>query len=473
MGTNDSIIGEREVYGRSRAPFGLSRQDRKQHLLCIGKSGVGKSTLMENLALGDIAAGMGVAFLDFHGDSIDNILERIPPARREDIVLFDASDVNYPVAFNPFDEVPAERRHVVASGLIEAFKGIWADSWGPRLDYILYAAFAAVLDCRNVSLLSVQRMLSDAAYRAWVVRQVKDPIVRAFWRDEFERYDKRFMAEAVAPIQNKIGRILMAPVLRNILGQVRSRIEPRFIMDRGKIFLAKLPKGLLGEDKAALLGALLASQFHAAAMSRADTPRDMRRDFALFVDEFGSLSGKALASILAETRKYGLSVVLATQSLSLLEQNVRDAALGNVGSIVAFRVGPDDAAILERAYGGALKAADFVSLDNATVAAKLLSGGKEQVPFFGRTYALPERLWRDVARMVKRARERYARARAEVESKIEKWSVSQRSRKTAGPNSGRRSHTYAKRRVALRSRKGPAERTVEQSYRKGGESESG
>lgn len=450
MGTNETIIGDRVLYGRERVPFGISREDRRQHILCIGKSGTGKSRLLESMAVQDIEAGRGLAFLDPHGDSIQNILERIPSWRREDVVLFDPTDTEYPVSFNVFDGVPKERRHLVASGLIEAFKGIWRDSWGPRLEYILYAAFAAVLDCENVSLLSVQRMLSDGAYRAWVVRQVKDPIVRAFWRDEFARYDKRFMAEAVAPIQNKIGRILMSPVLRNILGQVKSRIDARLAMDRKKIFLANISKGRLGDDKSALLGALLMSQFYAAAMGRADVPREDREDFTLYADEFPSYSTASLSSMLSETRKYGLSLVLAAQHLSQMELAVRDAVLGNVGSIISFRVGPDDALVLERACGGLMKAADFATLDNGAVVARLLSDGKDQAPFVGYTRAPTGGRVGGVGKIVKRSRERYARAREDVERKILKWRESSR-RSLARAPVPRRAVRYPETRVLLGS----------------------
>lgn len=458
MGTSDITIGTRETYGRERQPFGISRQDLRQHLVVVGKSGVGKSTLLENMAMQECLTGRGFAFLDPHGDSIQQILRRIPRSRIEDVVLFDPSDAEFPVAFNVFDRVPRERRHLVASGLVEAFKGIWRDSWGPRLEYILYAAFAAVLECENVSLLSVQRMLSDARYRKWVVRQVKDPIVRAFWETEFEEYDKRLMAEAVAPIQNKIGQVLMSPPLRNILGQVKGRIGARFMMDRKKIFLADLSKGKLGADKSALLGALLMSQFYSAAMSRADVPREERADYTVFADEFHSFVSTSVSSMLSEARKFGLSVVLATQTLGTLDRGVRDAVLGNVGSIVSFRVGPGDADVLERACGGNVKAGEFTSLDNGMVVAKLLRGGREALPFVGLTLPPTAAPTDRSGPIIRRCRERYARPREEVEAKIANWRKPKRREKTADPVRDRRRTSYAKRRIELPPRKGPAER---------------
>jgi hypothetical protein len=244
----------------------LSPRDRRHHLYAIGKSGTGKTTLLRNLILQDIAAGHGVGVIDPHGDLANDILDHIPSNRIEDVAYFNPADTEFPVGFNLLGSTPPEERHLVASGIVSAFKAIWPDFWGPRLEYILYAAVAALLDCDNVSLLGVQRMLSDGRYRAWVVRQIKDPMVRSFWVNEFENYDKKFLHEAVAPIQNKVGQLLMSPHVRNILGQVRSRIDARFMMDNGRIFIADVSKGKLGADKSNLMGAFLVTQFQLSGL---------------------------------------------------------------------------------------------------------------------------------------------------------------------------------------------------------------
>jgi len=276
--TEHIVMGMRDNWGQS-VPFSLSPHDRRHHLYTIGKSGAGKTTLLRNLILQDIEAGRGVAVIDPHGDLADDILDHIPRHRTEDVVYFNPADLEYPVGMNLLGSVPKDERHLVASGIVSIFRGIWSEFWGPRLEYILYACVAALLDCENVSLLGVQRLLSDEKYRAWVVKQIKDPMVHSFWVNEFEGYERRFLQEAVAPIQNKVGQLLMSPHVRNIVGQVRNKIDARFMMDDGRIFIANLSKGKLGADKAGLLGALLVTQFELAAMSRANVAEDERRDF--------------------------------------------------------------------------------------------------------------------------------------------------------------------------------------------------
>jgi hypothetical protein len=418
--TEHLVLGTRENWGAESA-FGLTADDRRQHLYVIGKSGTGKTTLLRNLILQDIEAGRGVAVIDPHGDLADDVLEHIPPHRIEDVAYFDPADMEHPIGFNLLASVPPDDRHLVASGIVDVFRSIWPDFWGPRLEYILYATVAALLDCENVSLLGIQRMLSDARYRAWVVRQVKDPMVRSFWENEFASYDKRFLHEAIAPIQNKVGQLLMSPHSRNILGQVRSRIDARFMMDRGRIFIANLSKGKLGEDKAKLLGALLVTQFRLAAMSRANVPEHGRRDFYLYVDEFQSFASDSFASILSEARKYRLCLTLAHQYLDQVRPSIGQAVFGNVGSLVAFRVGHADAKVLEQAFGEAFPVSQFTTLNNHEVHAKLLAAGQDGQPFLGRT--LPPFGMRHGRReiIIRRSREKYATPRTTIERKIQSW----------------------------------------------------
>lgn len=413
-------IGVRNGWGADTL-FGLSRIDRRHHLWIIGKTGAGKSTLLRNLIIQDIEAGEGVGVIDPHGDLAVELLDHIPAWRTDHVVYFNPADQEYPIGLNLLRSVSAEKRHLVASGLVSALKSIWRDSWGPRLEYVLYASCAALLECENVSVLGIQRLLSDARYRAWVVKQVRDPVVRAFWLNEFGRYDQRFLQEVIAPIQNKVGQLLMAPPIRNIFGQVKSKIDPRFMMDHGRILIANLSKGQLGEDKANLLGALLITQFQLAAMERADTPEHRRRDFFLHIDEFHNFSTDSFAGILSEARKYRLCLTLSHQFIDQVRPEIRNAVFGNVGSLIAFRVGESDAHVLEREFGGTYAASHFAGLGNHEVCVRHLSSGESREPFTAKTLPplSPNHRRRDT--IIQRSRQRYATPRTIVEEKIRRW----------------------------------------------------
>lgn len=419
--TDDVVLGLRNVWGKDEA-FALSERDRLQHLFVIGKSGVGKSTLLLNLIMQDIHAGRGVGVIDPHGDLCADILARMPRHRIEDVAYFDPSDFEHPVGLNLLAGVAHDRRHLVVSGIVAALKASWPEFFGPRMENILNHALAALLECENVSLLSLQRMLTDEIYRAWVVKQVKDPLVRAFWDREFTAIDKKTRAEYVAPILNKIGALLLAPQMRNVLGQVRNRMDARFMMDGSRIFLANLSKGKLGADKANLLGSLWVTQFHLAAMSRADLHEESRRDFHLYVDECHSFVSDTFISALAECRKYRLSLTLATQYLAQLRPSIRDAVVGNVGSAISFRVGYDDAIALEKMFGATYKASHFTSLSNGEVCAKILSGGTEKEPFTARTHPPPQPSATNRSlKVINRSREKYSTKRSTIEARISKW----------------------------------------------------
>lgn len=413
-------LGTRYDQGAT-VPFALSTSDRRNHLYVIGKTGTGKSTLTRNLILQDIYAGKGVGVIDPHGGLAADILEHVPASRIGDVVYFDPSDFDHPIGFNLVAQVRPDRRHLVASGIVDAFKGIWSESWGPRLEYILYASVAALLDCENVSLLGVQRMLTDEQYRAWITKQIKDPGVRSFWEDEFANYDRRFLNEAIAPIQNKVGQLLMSPALRNILGQVRSRIDARFMMDNRRIFVANLSKGKIGADKANLLGSLWVTQFQLAAMSRADVPEEEREDFFLYVDEFHSFVSDSFATILSEARKYRLCLTITHQYVAQLKPAISAAIIGNVGSLVSFRVGHHDAQALEQAFGETYPARQFTALSNYEICAKALSGGSDMEPFLGKTHApFGERIGKG-DKIIRNSRMRFSTPRATVERRIAGW----------------------------------------------------
>ena len=414
------IFGTRELWGGSQH-FGLSSADRRHHVYVIGKTGSGKSTLLRNLIVQHLAAGDGVGLIDPHGDLAEELLQHIPPWRADHLCYFNPGDLEFPVGLNLLANVPPDDRHLVASGIVGAFKSIWRDSWGPRLEYILYNAIAALLDCQNATLLGVNRLLTDDSYRAWVVQQIKDPFIREFWAEEFAGYDVRFRREAIAPIQNKLGQFLLNPVVRNILGQVRSKVSFPYIMDNQRLFIANLAKGKLGHDKANLLGSLLTTQFQLAAMARANQPEHERRDFYLFIDEFQNFSTDAFASILAEARKYRLCLVLSHQYIDQVSLPIRQAVFGNVGTLISFRVGHTDAEALHHEFGNTHIAQQFVDLDKFEVLARVLEDGVNLEPFRARTLAPMENSVGRRAKLIARSRERFASLRSSVETKINRW----------------------------------------------------
>jgi hypothetical protein len=412
---NETIVmGLRHGYGQE-VPFGVELAARRQHVYAVGQTGTGKSTLLRNMILQDIEAGRGVGVLDPHGDLVREIMEEIPPWRTDDVVYFDPS-VPDPLAINLF-RATSDNWHRVASGIVSAFKKIWGDSWGPRLEYVLFATVAALIQCDNTSLLGVSRMLHDERYRSWVTRQVKDPMVRSFWTNEFAGYDRGFRQEVVAPIQNKVGQIFLAPALRNVFGQVGTKVNFRFMMDRGRIFLANLSKGLLGEAHSSLLGSLFVAAFEVAALSRADSPPDNRRDFFLYVDEFHHCATDSFASMLSEARKYRLSLTLAHQYLGQLDEQIRDAVFGNVGTFASFRVSEADASVLERQFGGHLVSAHFTGLENYELCARLLN----REPFLGKSLPPLATGRRRRETVIRRSRQKYCKRQKTVEEKIGRW----------------------------------------------------
>lgn len=415
-------IGERNGWG-DLSLFGISQIDQRQHIYVIGKTGSGKTTLLRNLIFQHIALGHGVGLIDPHGDLAEELLHHIPPHRADHLVYFNPGDIDYPIGLNLLGNVTADDRHLVASGIVSAFKGIWRDSWGPRLEYILYNAVSALLDCRNATLLGVNRMLTDDAYRAKVVRQIKDPFIKSFWAEEFAGYDERFKREAIAPIQNKLGQFLLNPVVRNILGQVKAKVSIPFTMDNQRLFIANLSKGRLGHDKANLLGSLLTTQFQLGAMARANRPEDERRDFYLFIDEFQNFSTDAFASILAEARKYRLCLILSHQYIDQLPLPIRQAVLGNVGTLIAFRIGNTDAEVMAKEFGNTIPASALADLNRYEAVVKLLDNGMNLEPFRAKMLPpLENRIGRK-GKLIARSRERFATPRAMIDDKLKRWMI--------------------------------------------------
>lgn len=419
----DIQFGLRPVWGGDPQPFGLGAADRRHHVYVIGQTGSGKTTLLRNLILQHLARGDGVGLLDPHGDLAEDLLHHLPPWRADHLVYFHPADLDFPISLNLLTNVPKDERHLVASGIVGAFKSLWHDSWGPRMEYLLYNALAALLDCPNTSLLGVNRLLTDERYRAWVIRQVDDPFIRAFWAEEYADYDVRFRREAIAPIQNKLGQFLLNPVIRNILGQATCKVNFRFSMDHQRLFLANLAKGRIGHDKANLLGSLLVTQFQLAAMARATQPETERRDFYLFIDEFQNFTTDAFASLLAEARKYRLCLTLSHQYIDQLPLPIRQAIFGNVGTLVAFKVGSADAEVLAREFGETHVPRQFVDLDRYEILVRLLQDGQHREPFaatslppLGNPVGRPDKL-------IGRSRERFAARRTMVEEKLRVWTT--------------------------------------------------
>jgi hypothetical protein len=367
--------------------FGIKRSDRRNHLYILGKTGTGKSTLLETLMMDDLKKGFGFALLDPHGDLVKKIKANIPWSRQDDVIDFDASDSNQPFGFNPLANVSVEKRPLACSGLIQVFKHLWSDSWGPRLEYILRNCLLSLLDYPNANLADILRILSDKSFRDEVIPFIQNEQVKDFWLNEYNKYSERLKAEAISPIQNKVGAFLSHPLLRKILTNPEKPLSLRKIMDEGKILLVNLAKGSIGEDVSNLLGSLLISRFDLAALSRANLAENERRDYTLYLDEFHNFTTNSIVLMLSELRKYRLSLVLAHQYLTQLEPTIKDAILGNVGTIIVFRIGASDAETLVPEFQPNFSISDFTNLPNYHIYLKLMIDGKISQPFSATTIA--------------------------------------------------------------------------------------
>ena len=399
----------------------LDPQERRRHLYIVGQTGTGKSTLLLNLIRQDLVAGEGLALLDPHGDLAEAALAHVPRARTNDLVYLNPADLERPIGFNPLSRVPDDLKPIVADGVVSAFRHVWPDSWGPRLDYILTNAVRALLDVPGATLLMLPRLLIDEGFRVQLIEHhVSDPVVRAFWQNEYAGYSDSFRGEAVAPIQNKIGKALMVPSLRNMLAQPSSTITFRRLMDEGAIVICNLSKGSLGESTAHLLGALITTALAQAALSRADTAAGDRRVFHLYADEFQSFATESFALILSEARKYALTLTIGHQYLDQLPDQLRSAVFGNAGSIISCRAGAEDAAILSRQIG--LGGPDaLLDLPNFCAWARLLRRGVPTSPIRIDLYDAPRPRRPDPHRLIATSRMRFGRPRAEVEARISKF----------------------------------------------------
>ena len=422
---NDKITIFAETnYRNSNVKFGIKTDDRRRHMYFIGKTGMGKSTVLENMIIQDIQDGKGVCVVDPHGDLVEKVINFVPRERINDVIYFNPADLDFPIGFNVLEQVDASQRHLVVSGLIGVFQKIWADSWGPRLEYVLHHAISALLEYPGSTLLGIMRMLTDKAFRKKVVEKISDPVVKAFWVDEYSKYPDRFQAEAIAPIQNKVGRFLSSALIRNILGQVRSSFNMREIMDGQKILLLNLSKGRVGEDNSALLGAMMITKIQLAAMSRVDTIEEERKDFYLYVDEFQNFATESFANILSEARKYKLNLIIAHQYIEQVPEEMTAAVFGNVGTIVNFRVGAADAEFLEKEFFPTFTQEDLVNLSKFEIYIKLMIDGVTSEGFSAKTLppvALTEEAAGVKDKIINITRERYAKPREVIEDRIIRW----------------------------------------------------
>lgn len=402
--------------------FGLKDDDRRRHLYTIGKTGVGKTTMLENMAIRDIRAGNGVAVVDPHGDFVDRILDFIPEDRIDDVIYFDPSDTDNPIGFNLLEKVNPELKSVVTSGLVGIFHKIWAYTWGPRLEHILRNTIMALLDYPDSTLLGVLKMLSDKNFRLKVVEKVQDPVVKEFWLQEFEGYNDRLRSEAVAPIQNKVGQFVSSSTIRNIIGQPESTIDMQDIMDKGKILLINLSKGKIGEDNSALLGAMMITKIQLSAMNRANIPEEKRKDFYLYVDEFQNFATESFSTIFSEARKYKLNIIVANQYIAQMPEEVREAIFGNVGTIISFRVGAADAPFLAKEFSPVFEENDLVNLDKFRVYIKMAIDGITSPGFSAITLPPPVDKEGNRLQIVATSRQKYSKPKDQVEEQIAKWS---------------------------------------------------
>ena len=405
-------------YRDIRKRFGIKNKNREGHMYIVGKTGTGKSTLIENMVISDIKKGKGLALIDPHGDLAEDILRFIPKRRIKDVVYFNPADIEYPTPFNPLEKVSLNKYHLVASGIISCFKKIWPDFWGPRLEHILRHSLLSLLELPKATLLDVPKLLVNKEFRSSVLPKVKNQQVKDFWLFEFEKYSAWLRSEAISPILNKIGQFLASTPIRNIVGQRENTFDLRKVMDEGKILICNLSKGEIGEGSSSLLGAMMVTKIQLAALSRADLKEKKRRPFYLYVDEIHNFLTLSFADILSEARKYGLNLILSHQYLGQLDKKIRAAIFGNVGTIISFKVGVDDAEYLAREFHPVFNETDLINLPNYRIYLKLMVNGVASRAFSAVTLPPPERKTAYKDAIIEESRARYGRPRKEVEREI-------------------------------------------------------
>ncbi|MBI2676397.1 MAG: type IV secretion system DNA-binding domain-containing protein [Candidatus Yanofskybacteria bacterium] len=422
---NDKVLFGEINFRNQRSRFGIKQGDRDRHMYVIGKTGMGKTEILKNMVIQDIQAGRGVAFIDPHGDTADDLPNFVPKERIKDVIIFDPSDLDFPIAFNVMDQVDDRFRHLVASGLLGVFKKVFGiEVFSARMEYILNNTILALLEFPGATILGINRMLAEKQFREAVVEKITDPLVKAFWTQEFAKYTDRLASEATASVQNKVGQFTSSSLIRNILGQVHSTLDVRKVMDEKKILIMNLSRGKIGEDVSRLLGAMMITKIQLAAMSRADIPEKERASFYLYVDEFQHFATESFANILSEARKFALNLVIAHQYIAQMEEEVQKAVFGNVGTIVTFRIGAEDAEILEKEFAPDFTENDLVNLAKWQIYLKLMIDGVASRAFSANT--LPPWPRPDISyaeEILAFSRETYAHPKEEVEKQIGEWSA--------------------------------------------------
>lgn len=398
--------------------FGVHRADRGRHIYILGQTGTGKSGALELLTISDIYYDQGFAVIDPHGDYAQHMLAFIPERRIDDVVYFNPADTKNPIGFNPLEISDPTLKGHISSELVGVLKRLFVDSWGPRLEYILRYTILALLDYPDATMLDITRMLTEKKFRANVINYIDDPVVKNFWVTEFASWNDKFASEAVAPVLNKVGAFTANPMIRNIIGQPKSTFNIRKIMDEGKILIVNLSKGLMGEDNAGILGAMMVTKIQLAAMGRADLPGEERRPFYLYVDEFQNFATDSFAAILSEARKYGLNLTVANQYISQMSEPVRNAVFGNVGTIVCFRISPDDAPFLTKYFEPTFEPTDLIQQHSRFFVTTMMINDEKAAPFSGKTLNLPLPPDDATAKIVELSRERYSRELSVVDAEI-------------------------------------------------------
>lgn len=389
--------------------FGIKTEDRRKHTYIIGKTGAGKSTLIANMAIDDIRRGRGVGIIDPHGDLSETILDYIPKRRLNDVVYLEPFDTERPFSLNVMEIKNKQHKDLVSSGIVSIFYKLYGESWGPRLEYILRNVILTLLELPNATLIDVVNLLGDAEFRKKSVAQLTDPVLKAYWENEFEKMPDKLRSEAVSPIQNKVGQFISSTMIRNVVGHPKSSINLEEIMNEGKILILNLSQGKLGEDNASLLGAMIVTQIQLAAMNRAFAKEESRKDFFLYVDEFQNFATASFIKILSEARKFRLSLNLTNQYIEQLDETIQRAIFGNVGTLISFVVGARDAYSLSREFAEIYSEADLVSLGKFDVVMKLSVDGQTSAPFPARTLPLPKLKNDNREKIIKYSKEKYGR----------------------------------------------------------------
>lgn len=402
----------------NRLQFGIKRIDRSKHVYIIGKTGMGKSRLIELLTLSDIHEDKGFCVIDAHGDLASDILRSIPQRRIQDVIYFNPPDAEYPIGFNPLECFSPEDKHQVVTGFVAIFKKLFAANWTNRLEHVLRFTVLALIEAGDATIVDIVKLLTDTGFRQGVIKRIEDPVVKNFWTHEFSSWNERFDNEAIIPIINQVGQFLSNNYIRNVVGQKKSRIDFYESMNSGKIIIINLAKGKLGENNASLLGSMIITKIQEAAMARINISENQRREFYLYVDEFQNFATESFNQILSEARKFNLSLTIAHQYIDQLTESIRKTAFGNIGSLICFRVGSEDAHFLSKEFAPQFTPDDLIGLDMREMCVKLSIDGKTSEPFSGVTIDVPEAKENFEEEIIAYSRKQYAVTKKDVEKEL-------------------------------------------------------